>query len=460
MRALEHLHVAAPASTREPHGSLMRLPTAVAAIAIPLLVPASLLAQTPLTLADVMHRARTATPESRALATLAEAAGESVRAARAGYLPRIDLSETVQRGNQPVFVFSSLLSQRRFAEANFAIPALNDPDPVTNVRTTLAIQQSIFDFGATRSGVRVAQLEREQAVLTVKASGQDLAFAAAQAFVRVLQLEAAGRAAGAALQAAESDVARARARRETGLATQADALAAEVHLADARQREISARADLSVARLQLNVAIGEAGDAVAVVAPPVSPATEAAEDLLRLALTTRPDLLSADLAVRKASEGRTQARAAFLPRVDAEAAVELNGARLADQQSSWVVGAHVQINVFRGFSDAARLGVARQGEIRARAEREALARRVEVDVRAAVARLAAARMREEVGRAAVAQAREAQRVLRDRYESGLATMTDVLRAAEAVFDAEARATTAETDVILQWVALEKAVGRL
>jgi outer membrane protein TolC len=39
-------------------------------------------------------------------------------------------------------------------------------------------------------------------------------------------------------------------------------------------------------------------------------------------------------------------------------------------------------------------------------------------------------------------------------------MTDVLRAAEAMVEAESRATRAELDVILQTVALDRALGRL
>jgi outer membrane protein TolC len=89
-----------------------------------------------------------------------------------------------------------------------------------------------------------------------------------------------------------------------------------------------------------------------------------------------------------------------------------------------------------------------------------VARRIEVDVRGALAQLAAARAREEAGRAALMQARESQRIIRDRYEGGLATVTDVLRAAEAALEAESRATTAETDVILQTVAFDRALGRL
>jgi outer membrane protein TolC len=39
-------------------------------------------------------------------------------------------------------------------------------------------------------------------------------------------------------------------------------------------------------------------------------------------------------------------------------------------------------------------------------------------------------------------------------------MTDVLRAAEATLDAESRAIAAGMDVILQAVALDRALGRL
>ena len=103
---------------------------------------------------------------------------------------------------------------------------------------------------------------------------------------------------------------------------------------------------------------------------------------------------------------------------------------------------------------------ARYAEVRAQSEREGLDRAIEVEVRAAVARLDAARERERVGQAALMQARESQRIVRDRYDGGLATIGDVLRAAGAVLDAESRATSAQVDVIIEAVALDRAVGRL
>jgi outer membrane protein TolC len=419
------------------------------------------LAQTSLTLEDAIRRAQAETSDARSLAAAIDGATARVERAQSGFWPRVDVSETVQRGNQPVFVFSSLLSQRRFAAANFAIPTLNDPDPVTNTRTAIALEQPVFDAGLTRLGLQAAKLDREMAMATRDAADQDLAFRAAQAFVRVLQLEATVRATDAAVAAGESDRQRARARRDVGLVTEADSLAVDVHLADMRQRQIAAAGDLAVARLQLAEAVGLPLTAsVVLVRPAARPGTADEAALARESLTTHPLLRQADVQLQLAENGRRTARAALWPTVGVQGGWEFNGATVGAQESSWVVGADVRVNVFRGFADKARMAEARHAHVRAIAERERVARRIEVDVRAALARLAAARAREEAGKAALMQAGESQRIVRDRYESGLATVTDVLRAAEATLQAESRATTAEMDVILQIMALDRALGRL
>jgi outer membrane protein TolC len=442
------------ANRRRPAALLLLL----AVIAAP---PRPVLAQTPLTLQEAMNRARGQTADARALASTIQEAEARVRQAQSGFWPHVDVSETVQHGNNPVFVFSSLLSQRRFSEANFAIPALNQPDPLTNTRTGITVEQRIFDAGSTLLAVEAAKLDRDMSVVAQDGATRDLAFRAAQAFVRVLQLEAAVRAADAAVAASESDQQRARARRETGLVTEADVLAVEVHRADMRQRQIAAEGDVAVARIQLADAVGLPLTAAVIAVPPSPRAMPADGDtLVREALNLHPQRRQAELRQQLADNARRTARAGLLPTVAAQAGWEFNGATLGTQQSSWVVGAEVRLNLFKGFADSARATEAEHAQIRAGAERERVERRIEVEVRAALAQLMAAGAREEAGRTALTQARESQRIIRDRYETGLATVTDVLRAAEATLDAESRATAAEMDVILQTVALDRAIGRL
>jgi outer membrane protein TolC len=422
--------------------------------------PAAGQAQTTLTLEDAMARARSATAESRALESAVAEADARIGQARSGYFPRIDVSESVQRGDQPVFVFSSLLSQRRFTASSFAIPALNFPDPITNTRTSITVDQPVFNGGQTRLAVKGASLGRQLADAERLRGHQDLALHAAQAFVHVLQLEAAARASDAAVTAAESDLRRARDRRETGLVTEADVLAVDVHLADVRQRQIAVQGDLAVARLQLANAIGVPLDTSFTLVLPAPRAEVSTRALIDEARAARWELRQAELRQQVAQNASQSARARYLPVVGVQGGWEFNGATFDDKESSWLVGAQVHLNLFRGFADKSRIAEARHAEARAAAERERVDRDIEVDVRAATARLDAARARQDAGRAALAQARESQRIIRDRYDSGLATITDVLRAAEAALDAESRATAADMDVILQSVALDRALGRL
>jgi outer membrane protein TolC len=414
-----------------------------------------------LTLEDAVRRAQGESPDARALVSSIEEANARIQRAQSGFWPRVDLSETVQHGNQPVYVFSSLLSQRRITAANFAIPALNHPAPVTNTRTVVALEQPVFNAGLTRLGVQAATLDRNMATAARDTARQELGFRAAQAFMRVLQLEAMLRATDAAVAAAESDGHRARARRDVGLVTEADVFAVDVQLADMRQRQIATAGDLAVGRMQLAEAVGLPLTApVAPVRPAARPTPADGEALVREALATHPQLQQATIRLQLADNARSTARAALLPTVGLHGGWEFNGETLGVQQSSWVIGAEVRVNVFRGFADTARMTEARHAHVRATAERERVERRIELEVRGVLAQLAAARAREEAGRAALTQARESQRIVRDRYEGGLATVTDVLRAAEAALEAESRATTAETDVVLQTVALDRALGRL
>lgn len=65
------------------------------------------------------------------------AATARVTEAKSGFLPKVNYSEAWTRSDNPAFVFSSLLTQRRFSEANFGLAALNRPEFLNNFRPWL-----------------------------------------------------------------------------------------------------------------------------------------------------------------------------------------------------------------------------------------------------------------------------------------------------------------------------------
>jgi len=419
-------------------------------------------AQEPLTLSDAVARTLDQNPAVRAVDAGVKEAGTRVDAARSGYLPHLRLAESWQRGDQPVFVFGSLLSQRRFTEANFAIDALNHPDPVNNFKTTIGVQQVIFDGMRTSAGMRAAALGVSIATLEQRKLAAQLRLGATQAFGQALAASAERDAADAALASAEEDLRRTTARRDAGLETDANVLALEVHTAQMRARQIRARSDAAVALVQLNQTMGEDLDRVFQLVPPPPPVAGDALDRAALeeaALAGRPELAQATAQRDLALASGDTARSMLLPQVGFQAAMEFNGPTFGDRASAWIVGTEISWDLFSDGASRARRREATFAAERASAERDRLEAAVRVEVRSAVARLEAARAREAVGRAAVEQARESQRIIRDRYDAGMAAASDLLRANTALLDAETLRTSTLVDLLVSSAALDRAVGR-
>jgi outer membrane protein TolC len=136
-----------------------------------------------------------------------------------------------------------------------------------------------------------------------------------------------------------------------------------------------------------------------------------------------------------------------------------NGSAFGNRASAWLVGAQARWNLFSGLADIARVREAALASTRADAERDRVETEVRVDVRTAAARVRSAAAREQVGQAAVAQARESQRIVRDRYDAGMASVNDVLRAANAVLDAESQRIGALVDLLVSHAMFDRALGR-
>jgi outer membrane protein TolC len=421
--------------------------------------PAS--AQERLTLPDAIAKNAERHPALAAAREGERIAGAGLDQARAAWFPRVDYVESWQRSDQPVFVFGSLLSQSRFGAQNFALDALNDPGAVRNLRGTLLVQQTIFDLSHA-ARVRGADSGRQSAALAVTSLQRELALATARAYGEVLIAAASRRAAEAAVQAADEDRARAERRRDAGLATDADVLAMQVHASSMRSRVAQAQADETVARATLNDLIAAPLDSMfALEELPAgsAPASARLDDLEREALTNRETAQQAELQVRASRAGRDAARAAFLPTFSLQGGVEFDGKGLTGRQTWWMAGAELRWNLFNGFADRARLAAAQAGVAQAQAEKQRTENTIRLEVRSALAQLTAARSREATGRTAVAQAQEAQRIVRDRYDAGMAGVSDLLRAANALLDAELQQRAAVVDVFVSERTLDRAVGR-
>lgn len=432
-------------------------------IVLALAAPSSALAQDPLTLDRAVQAvlARNAQiAESRADAAGVRAGADA--AGSAAY-PRISFSESWQRANEPVFVFGSLLSARRFSLSNLALDALNHPPATSAFRSTLAVDQILFDGGRQRADGRAARRQADAARLMVDVRTADLVVSATATFGRMLTAQATERAADAGLASAREDRGRAERRRDAGMATDADVLALGVHVADLEQRRIQARGDLAIAIAELNRLMGEpiervwqAVDAVEHDAPVVPPLAE----LLTAADAARPEIGRATALQEAAAETQHSASRLLIPQAGVQAAVDFAGTEFGQRASSWIAGAEFRWTLSTGGAELARRRAATEELTRARAATDDTRAAVHVDVVTAFRRLETAQLRRAATRSAIAQARESQRIVRDRFDAGLATVNDVLRASTDLLDAESNDVAARVETLVGTAALARAVGRV
>lgn len=422
-------------------------------------LPAS--AQPPLSLSEAIARARAHNPDVGSAAAAEREAAERVTQVRGGYFPKVDVAESWQRGDHPVFVFSSLLAQRQFTAADFALDALNHPAATDNFRTAFSVEQSLFDRTIS-ANARAASIARDMAATRRQLVDQDLTSAVTEAFGRVLMAAATARSAAATVESARADRELAGNRRDAGRVTEADVLQLDVYLARTLEQHVQATSDERIARARLNQLMGEPLSTMFLLdltPPAIAIDLTNSAGLEEEALKNRPEVALARQQEQLAAATVNAAQAAFLPQVAAQGGWELNGAAWNSRSSSWVAGAVVRINLFRGLADKARLAEAREQATRRALEKDKAETMARLGVQIAIARLEAARASETVGRAAADRARESRRIIRDRYESGLIDAAVLLRSADEVQQADALQIAARVNVLTATATLLRAIGK-
>ncbi len=415
-------------------------------------------AQTPLSLSDAVERAVSKHPAMVAARSGIDVAEARVRQAESGKLPKVNYSESWQASNNPVFVFSSLLTQRQFAERNFAIGSLNNPSPLNNFQSLVTAEQPLYDAGLTKHATAGAKLGKEMAAEEQRKVEQQSVARVAAAYYGALLAAETGAVADAAVKSAESDLQRALNVREAGMSTDADVLSIRVHLASVKEEQIRRRSDLSVAEAALNEAMGESLDSRFQLTTKLSATVAAAKGV---EVTARPEIRQAKLAGQIAENQATTARAAYLPQVSLRGAFEADRQRFVTRAgANWAAGVTLRWNLFNGFADRSRIEEANSAASRAHALEQQATEGVKLEVRRAQADLDAAGQRIAVAESAVAQAEESLRILKNRYEAGLATVTELLRNETALAETQFRRVAAVHDQRLAGVALEFATGTL
>jgi outer membrane protein len=421
-------------------------------------------AQDPMSLKDAVHKALDKNKSVEA-STAAEKAAESrIAQARSGFLPKVTYSESWTRSDNPVFVFSSLLTQHQFGTENFQIGPLNRPDFLNNFQSQITADQPLYDAGQTKKAVRSAELAKDFSKEQGRQTEIEVIASVIRSYYDALlgaeQLHTAEQAA----RSAQADLDRAQAVRSAGMSTDVDVLSIRVHLAGVREQQIRRAADLDVSSAALNDALGlplDTPHSLTTALVPLTFSGGALADYEKNALNERAEARQVKLATSLAENQASAARSNLLPQVGLHAAFEADRQQFYDKGgANWLVSIGLRWNLFNGYGDKARIEESKFTVRQNEAQQVRANSAIRLQVRRAYADLRSATERIEVAKASVAESEESLRITQNRYETGLSNVTDLLRTETAVLDARTRYLAAIHDQRIAAAMLEFAAGTL
>jgi outer membrane protein TolC len=430
------------------------------AILWPLFSPA----QDAISIKDAVRQALDKNKSVEASAEAQKAADSRIAQARSGRLPKVGYSESWARSDNPVFVFSSLLTQHQFGAQDFQIGPLNRPDFMNNFQSQFTADQPLYDAGQTRHAVRGAQLGKDLTKEDDRRTRMDVIAQVIRTYLDALLSAEQLKAVDQSMRSAQADLDRADAVRSAGMSTDADVLSMRVHLAGVKEQQIRSTADLDVAHAALNDAIGLPLDAahtltttLDVLKLPDGPLA----DYEKNALSERPEARQLKLSTSMAENQAASARSNLLPQVGLHAAFEADRQNFYDKGgANWLVSIGLKWNLFNGNGDKARIEETKLGVRQREAEQQRADSAIRLQVRRAYADLRAAEQRIEVAKASVAEAEESLRITQNRYETGLNNVTDLLRTETALLGVRTRYLMAIHDQRIAAAMLELAAGTL
>lgn len=421
-------------------------------------------AQPSLTLNDAVRMALETNPLRKAAMAESKVASAGVREARSVLFPRISFSEVAIRSNDPVFVFGTKLRQERFAASDFALNALNTPTPIGNFTSKFAGQWRLFDSFQNYRSVQRARLIDQAARQQLQRSDQELIARVVHAYYGALLAARRVTVAEESLKTAQSIEEHSGNRVRAGLAVGADLLSAQVQRAAREQELIAARNDLAFATAQLAITIGIATESVQLPATTLAERTLPQPDIASLerdALQQRPDLQRVRSEQSAQQRSVSIAKSAFGPRLDSFGSWQTESHSLGwNGGNNWTAGLELQFDLFAGGAKLAQLQREKAQAERIAAMRSAFEDNVRLEVRRAYYDFDSARQQVAVAKLSSEHATESLRILQNRYNAGLATVTDLLRADEAAHRAQTDYWNAVSRVQTSYASLELAAGRL
>lgn len=326
----------------------------------------------------------------------------------------------------------------------------------------LTVSLPLYTGGRIEHGIALAELGKEAAQEDLLKSEQNTKLEAVKGYFSLLAAREVQRVYKEAVANLQAHVQNVKAQYTVGTVAKVDVLHSEVSLAAAKTRAVGADNEAALAEDNLDNILGLPLTTALTLQDhrlPFQAYTLSLQESTQYALTYRPEVLQAALAVQKAATYMALAKADNRPTAGIRFTQAWNDTAFpGTKHKTWSLGGQISYRFYDGGAGKHKISQARQ-ELNIAGEIEQKTRDgVQLQVKQAYLAVRSAAQRVRETQAAVTQAAEGFAISRVRYEAGVGINLDVLDAQLALNQAKINHIQALYDYNVGISSLEQAMG--
>ena len=294
------------------------------------------------TLEEVITQALAGNPQTLASMYRYKASGETIKAARGGYLPTVDLRSGIgwERINNNEHTRGNKTAEKDF----------------TPKENSLAVNQNLFDGLSTTNEYRKTRQQKEGRKEQLRARGELLALEVSDVYLRVLDGHRQVELARDNLKTHEHIHSLVQQRSNQGVTNQSDLFQIEGRLARARANLITARHHLQDAESQYLRVINNPPENLSMPFFDDQLLPQQLDEAIQLALRSHPAILASNYELKASQFGYDATRSKFLPTLDLSLSQRWNRnvRGVSGKEDDTMAMLTMRYNLFNGGADMAR----------------------------------------------------------------------------------------------------------
>ncbi len=412
------------------------------------------------TLEDLIAAALKKNPTAQAAALRVDAARAMIKQARSAYYPRVSVSGSYAKTDNPTQAFMMTLNQRQLdmQDPNFDP---NDPDDTDNYRLSVGLKYRIFDGGRRGKQIDMAQLGRNAADYRFWSTQNELIHQVTQGYYSILQAQDFVEVQKESVKSLRENLRIAIERFKAGSAVKTDVLNLEVKLAQAREDLIRAENGAQLAIAALNMAIGEdlvttqglpAPNKKNIVQTPPVQNLDAVEN--------RPELQAIHNVALMSEQEYRKAIREYSPVINAFGSYDWDSDQFSDFKDSYTVGVMAEWEFFSGFQKPSAVAQAKAAWQAAQQDEKETRNKLKLDLQRAYIQSSEAWKRLSVVSKSVESAEEALRITNVLYKEGAVNIAELLTAQVGLTATHSRNVAAYYDYLIAISNVQRARGDL